>query len=149
MSLRALHATAIMHHISFNNNQLTDIETAGAVSYSGGVRYLKLEGGMYGNNYAENLYSESVVLKEVDFEYIFENGYLNDAYLEKNDLKQFIDGTTCTDFSEYARFRIYENIIDNYMFKYLSIAFIEELAEMVKDFIPDSIAFIPLTNLKN
>ena len=144
-----LHATAIMHHISFNNNQITDIETAGAVSYSGGVRYLKLEGGMYGNNYAENLYSESVVLKEVDFEYIFENGYLNDAYLEKNDLKQFIDGTTCTDFSEYARFRIYENIIDNYMFKYLSIAFIEELAEMVKDFIPDSIAFIPLTNLKN
>ncbi|MFW5780610.1 MAG: fibronectin type III domain-containing protein, partial [Bacillota bacterium] len=142
------HGLSIANHLSFNNNEIYDIETPGAVSFMGGVRYLTLESGMYGSNYAENLYSEFSMLKEIDFTNLFNDNYLNNDYIERNNLDQFMDGYVCTNFSEYAKYRIYENVIDNYMLKYVSEEFLYEIAETLQQFVPDSLAFISLENLK-
>lgn len=144
-----MHANSISHHISFNNNQITDIETGSSSSYAGGVRYSDISYGYIGDTYAEKLTTMLELTKEVDFGYIIDNEYLDDEFFTENRVDHLIEGKKCTDISEYAKIRIYENAIDNYMVKYLSPEIVPELLSMVKGYIPDKVMGLPLGSIKN
>jgi len=143
------HANSISNHISFNNNQIIDTETAASVSYVGCVRYNEIKMGTVGGKYAEKYLTENTLINEVDFTPLIEEGYLDSDFFTENNVSQYMEGNICKDISEYSKTRIYVNVIDNYMVKYLSPEIIPTLVDMVKDYIPDSFGIFSLSSLKN
>lgn len=136
-----MHANDISSHVSFNGNQITDIETSSLTGYAGGTRYSKLVVGKQGGTYAEQFYSKVDYVDAVDITLAFEDGYMDDTYLEVCGIKKFVEVKggkhIMSNPSEYGVNKLFLNIVDSMVYSYIDPEFIFGL-------IPESIGTIVL-----
>ncbi len=131
------HANDIAHHISFNNNQITDIEGSANLSTSSNVRYATIKSGTLGETKVQNFSVWSDYLTELDISAAIDGGYMPQEYIITNKVQEFITDKKITDYSAYARRRIYDNITDNTIKAYLNPSILSGLGEMVGGVLPD------------
>lgn len=132
-----VHSNDIAHHVSFNNNQITDIQTAANVSIHSSVRYSTIETGKVGDMTFQNFKTKLIMNERVDFTPIIEKGLLTKEYLEWHNVKDFMDGNFCTDYSAYARQRVYLNQVRNTLAEYLDRDTLVGMVTGIADNLPD------------
>lgn len=132
------HANDITHHISFNNNQITDIEGSANLSTNSNVRYSTIKSGTLGETKVQNLSVWNDYLIELDIAPAIDGGYITQEYLEINRNLEFVNlaDKIIFDYSSYARRRIYDNVADNYIKEFLNPAILSGLGEMVGGKLP-------------
>lgn len=146
-----MHVNDITHHISFNNNQITDIEVAGNIGIVSSVRHTTITSGSVGTKRVQNLEVQNYYLNEVDVSDAIDYGYLTEEYINYNDLGPYIDWDSkkITNYSDYAEKRSFKNAAKNAVNAYLAPAGIEKIKEMLEGNIPDNLfGIIPLNNIK-
>ncbi len=146
-----MHSNDIAHHISFNNNQITDIEAAANLSVASNVRHATIKTGNRGTERVQNLYVQNYYLEEVDISSAIDGGYLTEKYIEHNGLEEYIDWDTkmITDYSGYAEQRMFGNTVKNSLNAYLNPSVFDKLKDMLDENLPDSFWGIPLSALKS
>jgi len=144
-----VHANNVVSRISFNGNQITDMQTAADVGTGSQVKITDIRYGTYGGAYAEkSILSafENKVVPLVDLginrdpENIFDKYFLDDrfGYIKANNLAQFIDiqNKAITDFSRYSAMRMFRNLVPSVIDAYLKPDVTKLLASLVHtDFI--------------
>lgn len=144
-----MHSTDVASHVSFNGNPITDFETASSTGYRAAVRYVKIERGSVGSDYAETVSTRLEAVSPTDFSILFEQNYMPDNYLAVCGLEEFVnDDLICTDVSEYSVKRLFLNIADNVKYAYLTPDFIGSLGSLVQDLLPDNLLGIDLSGIK-
>lgn len=87
-----VHCTDISHRISFNNNQITDIQTAASLSYSAMVRTATIEGSITDESVStQNFYIQNNMLNEVDVTEAYDQGYIKDSTIALLGLEEYFD----------------------------------------------------------
>lgn len=134
-----MHANDIAHHISFNNNQITDIETSANLGVDSNVRFATIKSGTLGSENIQNLYVQNKYITELDISYAIDNKYITKRYLEQNNLMEFVDWNNkkITNYSDYVKRRMFDNVITNVATAYVNPSIIDNLGDMVKDMLPD------------
>lgn len=130
------HANDIAHHISFNNNQITDIEGSANLSTNSNVRYATIKSGTLGEIKVQNLSVWNDYLTELDISAAIDGGYMPEEYLLINKVQEFVTDKKITDYSSYAKRRIYDNVAHNYIKEYLNPSILSGLGEMVGGGLP-------------
>lgn len=145
-----MHSNDITHHISFNNNQITDLEAAANHSIESSVQYAKITNGVLGDKTVQNLTVWNDYLEELDISKAIDEGYITREYIERNHVEDFVDweAKKITNYSAYARRRMYDNIIENILEAYVAPSVLDMLKDMIKGVLPDSFLNMPLDSLK-
>lgn len=130
-----MHSNDTVSKISFNGNQLTDMESSANLSVESQVKITKIKFGSYGTSYAEKAMLSAYPNKKVYAEDLFDLIYASDkyGYVAKNKLGEFLNYTdkSITDFSRYAQRRVYDNTVDNHLSVFLKPTVTEMLRGMV------------------
>ncbi|MCL2631256.1 MAG: metallophosphoesterase family protein, partial [Firmicutes bacterium] len=162
-----MHANQISHHISWNGNQITDIETSSVNGYMSSARYVTIERGNInvGNGavYAENLITELRFIGETDFTDIFKQDAIGKAYVDTFGLDKHLkfelpNGTRkdfnsstykeeiasgakiiCVNPGEYAADRIFYGILESIKVGYIDADFIDDMLQSVPDMLTSAL----------
>ncbi|MDD3947728.1 MAG: metallophosphoesterase family protein, partial [Clostridia bacterium] len=130
-----MHSNDIAKHESLNNNIIIDTETGSATGYKGGTRYVMLERGTVGGNYAENYKSKIDLVDPVDITVLFAENYINEHYIEYCGLQDYITHTDnryiINNPSEYAVTKLFRNVVNNVKYTYLDPEFIANAGSML------------------
>ncbi len=147
-----VHSSDISHHISFNNNQITDIETAANLSYASMVRLATITSGIDAEQRRnENLYVENVMLEEVDVTFAYANGYITEDMIQELGLSEYYDLTAgaekITDFQGLTKNIFVDGILDM-VDKYLNPSILGTLKEMLGGVVDGLFngVLVPITN---
>ncbi len=132
------HANDIAHHISFNNNQITDIESSANLSTNSNVRYATIKSGTLGDLDVQNLFVINDYMQDLDISKAIDGGYMTEEYFTINKTTEFInfEQKKILNYSEYARRRVYDNVADNYIKEFLNPDILSGLGAMVGDKLP-------------
>lgn len=123
-----VHCADIAHRISFNNNQITDIQTSASLTYSAMVRAATFEGStLDGNVSTQNMYIQNNMLNEVDVTEAYDQGYIKDSTIALLGLEEYFDITTGGD----KKINDFQNMTKN--------IFIDGILEMVDTYLNPSI----------
>lgn len=149
-----MHSNDIATTTSFNNNVLTDIETSSVTGYMGGTRYCKIVRGKSGTAYATTFSSYFDLLDKFDITSAFSNNYLTADYVSFSKVTDFVsleNGTYyCTNPSDYAKNKLFVNIVNNYMSIYITPDFISNVGSLVLSILPDMLkSFAGIDKLVN
>ncbi len=132
-----MHANSTVSRVSFNGNQITDFETTANLSVETQVKVTEIKYGTCGSDYAEKAMLSAYPNKEVSAVELFDAVYANDkyGYVATNKLGEFLNHNTktITDFSRYARRRIYDNAVENNLAAFLKPSITEMLGDMVSN----------------
>ena len=143
-----MHSNDAVSRVSLNGNLLTDIETSSVTGYRGAVRYAAISRGKVGEKAAENLEMKLELLKSVDFGSLFAEGLIDDEYVERFGLEEYLSGKVVTDPSGYAASKLFLNIIENVVYgSFINVEFIGGLGDMVASLLPESTGTAILDNL--
>lgn len=157
------HANDTVSKISFNGNQLIDMESSANISVGSQVKVTKIVSGHINDVYAEKAYLKAYQNEEVKFDETKEAGefgrneivkklcdkvYKDDkfGYIANNKLSEFIDveNVRITNYSRYAQRRVYDNIVANYMNKFLQKGIVDSLGDMIKGIKPIKVSFLTI-----
>lgn len=86
-----VHSSDIAHRVSFNNNQITDIETSASLSYAAMVRYATVKSGTLGGLGVQDLFIQNDMLKVVDITRLYDGGYITRSAIQAQGLEEFFD----------------------------------------------------------
>ncbi|MDD4316450.1 MAG: metallophosphoesterase, partial [Clostridia bacterium] len=86
-----VHANDIAHHISFNNNQITDFESSSNLSADSNVRYVTIKNGTLDDIKVQNAKIKNDYLTELDISDAIDGGYITPAYIQSNGTQEFVD----------------------------------------------------------
>ncbi len=136
------HANNVMGHTSFNLNRILDIQTASLFSSGGGYRSAYIERGSKGDIQTQKFRVKGYVIREIDFSYIINAGYLPMQHLIAMGEAQFFNNGICLDMSAYSEAKQFNNIVDAYTLEYLEMDGILGLLEGIKDKIPSILSGI-------
>lgn len=132
-----MHANDTVSRISFNGNQLTDMESSANVSVGSQIKITRISYGTVGEVYAEKAYLSAFANKVLSVEKLFDKVYKDDkyGYVAANNLNEFLNynNKTITDYSRYARRRIYDNVVSNYIAEFLRPGITSKLQGIVKN----------------
>ncbi len=135
-----MHANDIDSRISLNGNLITDVQTSSVTGYNAGVRFVKIERGTVGNDYAENYSTYIKKVETVDITSLVEMGFIDDAYFARYDLEPYISvkngKTIITDAANYSANKVLLKIVDNMVYSYIDVDFIGNAGDMVADMLP-------------
>lgn len=141
-----MHANDITSRVSLNGNYITDIETASATGYKGSVRYNKFEQGTVSGAYAENFSTHLELVGKADITSGVEEGLLKGDYFDFNNLNKYIERENgkviITDCSEYSVTKLFRNIIQNVVYSYISVDFINNAGDFVANMLPEDNDFL-------
>ncbi len=130
------HANDKAGYVSMNGNQIIDMEGAASVSIGSQIKITTVDRGTYDGKYAENAYLNGYPNENVDITELYDKVFKNDkyGYVARNKVAEFIDGSKkiITDYSSYARRRVYDNIVDNFIEKLLTRDIVDSLGGMVE-----------------
>lgn len=126
-----VHLSAISHHMSFNNNQITDIQTTATGECSGMVRKVTVKTGDKGAERVQDVYVQNYMIEEVDATKLFDLGCFTDALVEECGFKEFMNGKIITDFQSMTNIKFLEGTIKNRVYGYLRPAIINSLKDMI------------------
>lgn len=138
------HQNDISHHLSFNNNQITDMQTAASLAYGAAVRYATIKRGTLGEEKIEDLYVKLDYLEEVDITYAFDNGYITEDAIEAKGLGRFFDiSDTSVKINDFQGFteEIFVDGILGMIEEYLNPSIIETLKAMLSGAI-ENVSFL-------
>ncbi|MGN1042878.1 MAG: metallophosphoesterase [Christensenellales bacterium] len=134
------HANDKASYISTSGNQIIDMEGAANVSVGSQVKITTVARGNVGGTYAEKATLKAYPNKKIDITTLYDKVLKDDkyGYVAKNKVSEFVNASdkTITDYSKYARRRVYDNIVDNYMNKFLQKSIVDSLGDMVKGIAP-------------
>lgn len=134
------HANDTVSRISFNGNQITDMESSAHVSVGSQVKVTKVEYGTADGKFAEKAYLYAYQNVKTDAQSdipLYDRVFKDDkfGYVAKNNLGEFINDETkeITNYSAYAQRRVYDNIVTNYVNQFLK----PEITEMLRGLVSD------------
>lgn len=142
------HANDVVAGVSFGGNQIIDMESAAHISVGSQVKITEIEMGAVGTKYAEKAFLSAYQNEKIDkgFEAstiknneilakLFDKVYKDDryGYVARNRLSEFIDSDNkqIKNYSGYAQRRVYDNIVANYMDKFLKPSITEMLGGLI------------------
>jgi len=126
-----VHCSAISHHMSFNNNQITDIQTTAPLEHAGMVRKATIKTGQKGADRVQNLYVQNFMIEEVDATKLFDEGYFTNALIEECGFKDLMNGKIIKDFQSMTEIQFIEGTIKSRVYGYLRPAIINSLKDML------------------
>lgn len=130
------HANDKASYVSDKGNQLIDMEGAANVSVGSQCKITKIVRGTYDGKFAEQAYLSAYPNTVVAADELYDKVFKDDkyGYVARNKVSAFIDGSnkTISNYSDFAQRRIYDNIVDNYMAKFLTKDITSELGDIVK-----------------
>ncbi len=130
-----MHSNSTVSRVSFNGNQITDFESASNVSVESQIKITKIRYGSFGTSYAEKAMLSAYNNVSVPAIDLFDNVYANDkyGYVAKNKLGEFLNYNTkhITDYSKYAKRRIYDNAVENTLGSFLKPTITEKVGDLV------------------
>lgn len=130
------HANDKASYVSDKGNQLIDMEGAANVSVGSQCKITTIKRGTLDGKFAEQTYLSAFPNIEVDATDVYDKVFANDkyGYVAKNKVAKYIDDSkkTIKNYSDYAQTRVYDNIVENYINKFLKKDITEKLGEIVK-----------------
>ncbi len=134
------HANDKASYISDKGNQLIDMEGAANVSVGSQCKITTIKRGTLDGKFAEQTYLSAYPNIEVDATEVYDKVFAGDkyGYVAKNKVKKYIDDNkkTIKNYSDYAQTRVYDNIVENYINKFLKKDITEKLGEMIEGIAP-------------
>lgn len=134
------HANDKASYISNKGNQIIDMEGSANVSAGSQCKITTIKRGTFNGKYAEQTYLSAYPNKVVDATEVYDKVFADDkyGYVKRNKVGEFIDGSnkTINNYSRYAQRRVYDNIVVNYIDKFLKKDITAKLGDMIKGLAP-------------
>lgn len=135
------HANDTTSKVSFNGNQIIDMQSSATVSVGSGVKVTRIHHGKAGSAYAEKAYLKCIENNVVNIEStnvkLFSKVFANDkyGYIVRNKTGQFIDSGNkkINDYTSYSLRRVYENAVANKVNEFLKPGITGMLRDIVSD----------------
>lgn len=136
-----MHANDTVSRVSFNGNQIIDLESSANCSVGSSIKTTRIHYGKVGDYVAEQAYLKSEANYEVDVEtesvQLFSKVYSNDkyGYVARNKIAEYLDNEKqhIVNYSAYAQRRVYDNAIANKLNEFLRPSITEMLGDLVSD----------------
>lgn len=132
-----MHANDTVSRVSFNGNQIIDMETSANVSVGSSYKVTRIHYGEVNGVTAENTYLSCYSNIQVHCEDLFNKVYKNDkyGYVSRNKLSEFLDydNKNITNYSAYALRRVYLNMVDNTLNQFLKPSITNKLGDIIND----------------
>jgi 3',5'-cyclic AMP phosphodiesterase CpdA len=130
-----MHANDTVSKVSFNGNQIIDLENSACVSVGSSIKIMRIHHGVVGDCIAEQTYLKSIDNTEVYYPALFDDVFADDkyGYVADNKIEEYLDydTKTITDYSGYALRRVYENAVADKLNAYLQ----PSVTDMIKDIV--------------
>lgn len=130
-----MHANDTVSKISFNGNQIIDMESSANVSVGSHIKITEIKTGNVDGVYAEKAFLSAYANETLHSEKLFDKVFAGDkyGYVARNKVGEFLNYNTktITDYSSYARRRIYDNVLENYIAEFLRPTITNKLGDLV------------------
>ncbi|MFA6866910.1 MAG: metallophosphoesterase family protein, partial [Clostridia bacterium] len=132
-----MHANDTASRVSFNGNQIIDMETSANVSVGSSYKVTRIHYGNVNGVTAENSYLSCFSNVQVHCPNLFDKVYKDDkyGYVAQNKLGEFLDynGKNIINYSNYALRRVYQNMVNNILSSYLKPSITQNLGDILSD----------------